>query len=94
MVHYIKGVSLHLLHQFSFSYSIHSFIKVNILPLDWKSVKTIPMFKKGSHTDPSNISKMCIFCRIFKHIISSAISSHANLHIICNKQHEFSIEFH
>jgi len=62
------------------------------LPLDWKSVTVVPVFKKGTRTDPSNyrpISLTCI-CKIFEHIISSAISKHANLHsIICTEQRGF-----
>jgi len=63
------------------------------LPLDWKSATVVPVFKKGTRTDPSNyrpISLTCICCKIFEHIIPSAISKHANLHsIICTGQHGF-----
>ena len=48
---------------------------------------------KGSCTDPSNyrpISLTCICCKVFEHIISSAISQHADQYnIICKEQHSF-----
>ena len=51
------------------------------------------MFKMSSCTDPFNhrpISLTCVCCKIFEHIISSAISKHANLHkIICIEQRGF-----
>ena len=63
------------------------------LPTDWKKAFVVPVFKKGSHTDPSNyrpISLTCICCKIFEHIIVSSISQHASNHnIICNEQHGF-----
>ena len=63
------------------------------LPSDWKRAFVVPIFKKGSRTDPSNyrpISLTCICCKLLEHIISSAISSQANHHnIICKQQHGF-----
>ena len=48
---------------------------------------------KGSRTDPVNyrpISLTCVCCKVFEHIISSAISNHANIYnIICTEQHGF-----
>ena len=70
-----------------------SLTKANYRLIDWKSAchGGIPVFKKGSRTNPSNyrpISLTCVCCKIFEHIISSAISKHANLHnIICIEQH-------
>ena len=50
----------------------------------------VPMFKKGSRTNPFNyrpISLTCICCKIFEHIISSAIFKYTNFHnIICIEQ--------
>ena len=72
---------------------MHPITKGNYIPLDWKSATVVPVFKKGTRTDPSNykpISLTCICCKIFEHIISSATSKHANLHsIICTEQHGF-----
>ena len=63
------------------------------LPSDWKRAFVVPIFKKGSRTDPSNyrpVSLTCICCKLLEHIISSAISSQANHHnIICKQQHGF-----
>ena len=63
------------------------------LPSDWKRAFVVPIFKKGSQTDPSNyrpISLTCICCKLLEHIISSAISTQANHHnIICKQQHGF-----
>ena len=55
------------------------------LPVDWKTATVVPVFKKGSRTDPVNyrpISLTCVCCKVFEHIISSAISNHANIHNI------------
>jgi len=63
------------------------------LPVDWKTATVVPEFKKGSWTDPANcrpISFTCVCCKVFEHIVSSAISNHANIHnIICTEQHGF-----
>ena len=63
------------------------------LPSDWKMAYVTPVYKKGSHTNPSNyrpISLTCICCKLLEHIIYSAISSHANVHnIMCTNQHGF-----
>jgi len=43
------------------------------LLLDWKSATVVPIFKKGSRTDPANyrpISLTCVCCKVFEHIIS------------------------
>ena len=51
----------------------------------------VPIFEKGSCTDPSTyrpISLTCICCKIFEYIIVSSISQHASNHnIIYNEQH-------
>jgi len=63
------------------------------LPSDWKMATVVPVYKKGSRTDPTNyrpISLTCICCKVFEHIISSAISQHANINnIIGKEQHGF-----
>ena len=68
-------------------------LKQGKLPRDWKRAYVVPIFKKGSRNDPSNyrpISLTCICCKLLEHIISSAISAHANYHnIICTQQHGF-----
>ena len=41
----------------------------------------VPVFKKGSRTDPSNyrpISLTCICCKVFEHIIVSSISQYVS----------------
>ena len=63
------------------------------LPTDWKIAFVTPVFKKGLRTDPTNyrpISLTCICCKVFEHIVVSAISSHVNLYnVICKEQHGF-----
>jgi len=53
----------------------------------------VPIFKKGSRTDPSTyrpISLTCICCKLFEHIIASAISTQANhYNFICKQQNGF-----
>ena len=68
-------------------------LKQGKLHRDWKRAYVVPIFKKGSRNDPSNyqpISLTCICCKLLEHIISSAISAHANYYnIICTQQHGF-----
>jgi hypothetical protein len=50
------------------------------VPDDWKRANVVPVYKKGSKTDPANyrpISLTCIACKIMEHIITSAIMKHA-----------------
>ena len=49
------------------------------LPEVWKQATVVPVFKKGSRTDPCNfrpISLTCICTKILEHIIYSNVSKH------------------
>ena len=60
------------------------------LPVDWKTATVIPVFKKGSRIDHRPISLTCVCCKVFEHIVLSAILNHANLHnILFTEQHGF-----
>ena len=62
-------------------------------PVVWKSAMVVPVFKKGSRSDPSNyrpISLTCICSKIFEHIIYSCLSNHLETyHILQDQQHGF-----
>ena len=63
------------------------------LPCIWKTAAVVPVFKKGSWSDPSNyqpISLTCICVKILEHIVFSHISRHLELHqVLCDEQHGF-----
>jgi len=63
------------------------------LPQDWKSPNIIPIYKKGSITDPSNyqpISLTSTCSKLLEHIIYSFISNHLSSHnILSTSQHGF-----
>ena len=86
-----KETSYHIAPELTLIFS--AFIQQGKLPTDWKKAFVVPVFMKGSRTDPSNyrpISLTCICCKIFEYIIVSSISQHASNHnIICNEQHGF-----
>ena len=68
-------------------------LEQSVLPQDWKNALVVPIFKKGSRSQPSNyrpISLTCIVCKILEHIISSKMYQHLEEnHIICMEQHGF-----
>ena len=82
-----------LINKNSALYLTHPFIKVNYLLtgrlLQWylclrKAVELIVLYNYR----PTSLT--CVCCEVFEHIVSSAISNHANFHnIICTEQHEF-----
>ena len=63
------------------------------LPNDWRFASVTPVFKKGSHSDPSNyrpISLTSVCCKLFEHILKLSISNHLeNNSILCPQQHGF-----
>ena len=62
-------------------------------PDTWKSALVVPVFKKGSRSDPSNyrpVSLTCICSKIFEHIIYSCLSNHLEIHhVLRDQQHGF-----
>ena len=63
------------------------------LPNIWKSAAVVPIYKKGSRSDPGNyrpVSLTCICCKILEHIVYSSISKHLQNHeVLCDGQHGF-----
>ena len=63
------------------------------LPVIWKTAAVVPIFKKGSKTDPCNyrpILLTCICSKILEHIVYSSISEHLDQYgILCDEQHGF-----
>ena len=63
------------------------------VPDAWKNANVVPVYKKGTKSDPSNyrpISLTCIACKLMEHIITSNIMSHARENnIIYALQHGF-----
>ena len=63
------------------------------LPNIWRTAAVVPIYKKGSKTEPSNyrpVSLTCICSKILEHIVYSAISKHLEHHqTLCDEQHGF-----
>ena len=63
------------------------------LPDEWKLASVIPVFKKGSPSNPANyrpISLTCISCKLLEVGIKEAVMSHLSAHKLINKhQHGF-----
>jgi len=63
------------------------------LPDIWKTAAVVPIYKKGSRTNPSNyrpISLTCICSKILEHIVHSVISKHLeHYQILSDEQHGF-----
>ena len=59
----------------------------------WKQATVVPVFKKGSRTDPCNfrpISFTCIYTKILEHIVYSPVSKHLQRYVVlCGAQHGF-----
>ena len=64
-----------------------------VLPEDWLKAKIVPVYKKGSCTNPSNyrsVSLTSICCKLLERIIYSHIMTHLqNNNILCSQQHGF-----
>jgi len=63
------------------------------VPTEWKNANIVPIFKKGSHSTPSNyrpVSLTSVCCKQLEHIIYSHIFSHLDhYNVLCNEQHGF-----
>ena len=63
------------------------------VPDTWRKANVVPIYKKGTKSDPSNyrpISLTCIACKIMEHVIASNIMQHGNNHnILYDLQHGF-----
>jgi hypothetical protein len=63
------------------------------IPTDWKNATVIPIFKKGTRTDPGNyrpVSLTCILCKILESFIRDAIVDHmTNNSLYADCQHGF-----
>jgi len=64
-----------------------------VIPTIWKTAAVVPIFKKGSRSDPGNyqpLSLTCICCKVLEHVIYSSITKHLGQHeILCDSQHGF-----
>lgn len=72
-----------------FQYSIDT----GSTPEDWRCANVIPIYKKGSHSDPLNyrpISMTCITSKILEHVVCSNINEYLDFHcILSDCQHGF-----
>ena len=63
------------------------------LPPDWLSANIVPIFKKGSRSDPANyrpVSLTSISCKIMEHVVYSQIMGHLDRNnILVHYQHGF-----
>ena len=63
------------------------------VPQDWRNANVAPIFKKGQQYDPANyrpVSLTSIPCKIFEHVIVSAIMNHLETNeILRTEQHGF-----
>ena len=73
-------------------------LQTSVIPDIWKvaSVTPVPVFKKGSPSDPSNyrpISLTCIACKLLECGVKDAVLDHLkNCNVISNSQHGFLSE--
>ena len=54
-----------------------------VLPSIWKTAADVPIYKKGSRSDPDNyrpVSLTCICCKILERIVYSSITKHLQYH--------------
>ena len=63
------------------------------VPSDWRSANVVPIFKKGSRSDPSNyrpVSLTSIPCKIMESLIKDCIVQHLHdNNLILPSQHGF-----
>ena len=63
------------------------------IPSDWKRAEVVPIFKKGTKTDPSNyrpVSLTCVCCKILESIVRDTIVNHMNdNNLYTEQQHGF-----
>ena len=80
-----------IIHPLSIIY--RSFIDLHTLPLEWKTAIIIPVFKKGSPSDPSNYRPIALTptcCKILESLIAAELIKFLNDHnLICKHQHGF-----
>ena len=72
---------------------LNSSIKSGRIPNGWKSANVVPVFKKGSKSNPGNyrpISLTCILCRIMESFIKDTIMEHlVSNKLLSPRQHGF-----
>ena len=60
------------------------------MPEVWKQATVVPVFKKGSRTDPCNFKPISFTCICAKYIVYSNVSKHLQKYaILCDAQHGF-----
>ena len=68
-------------------------IEEKTVPDDWKTATVIPIFKKGTRTEPGNyrpVSLTCVTCKIMESIIRDALAKHMGKNELYAKcQHGF-----
>jgi Reverse transcriptase (RNA-dependent DNA polymerase)/Endonuclease-reverse transcriptase len=64
-----------------------------VVPQDWKRAKVVPIYKKGSKSDPGNyrpVSLTSVPCKILESLIKDAVMNHLiNENLIKQSQHGF-----
>jgi ribonucleases P/MRP protein subunit RPP40 len=82
-----KEISVPLAKLFSCS------LQSGTVPLDWKDAGVIPLFKKGTKTDPQNyrpVSLTSLICKIMESILKDSILNHLEIFsLIRDSQHGF-----
>ena len=71
---------------------ISDFFNTGRVPADWTTAFVTPIFKKGSHTLPSNyllVSLTCITSKIFERVIACNIYNEALRNILYDLQYGF-----
>ena len=68
-------------------------LKTGEIPRDWRDAIIVPLFKKGSRSEPSNyrpVSLTCILCKVMEKIMQTELVKHLRRHdILINSQHGF-----
>ena len=67
--------------------------QIGSVPKDWRHANVSPVYKKGKKILAVNyrpISLTCVCCKVFEHIVASALMSHAQRHnLLHSLQHGF-----